>query len=84
MNSITRIKKNIEKPQSTCVSLKRISNGVVLLVNSCKICKKVIIQRMHANGQSLSQELLKLKPLKSAIIQPKGGTQVKITHAAKC
>jgi len=72
------------KPQVKCSILKRISSGVIFLVNSCKTCKIAVVQRFHANGYPLSQELLKLNSLESAVIKPKGGSRVKVIHEAKC
>ena len=75
---------NNQTVHSDCVKLKRLQNGKVFLVNSCKFCKGVAIERKFSRVQRSSKQFFKLQPLQTISLNPKGASSVRILAQVNC
>jgi len=72
------------KSVKQCVQLKQSSSGNVVLVNSCKSCRGVAINRMNISGHSLGQQAYKLYPQAVVAVKSKGAARVALVGEVAC
>ena len=72
------------RQQKICIKLQAIGSKGVVLVNKCSRCQGVAIQRISTNGNSMGQQIYKMKPLSVISVRPKGAAQVRYLTEASC
>ena len=72
------------RKQKNCIKLQAAGSKGVVLVNKCSSCQGVAIQRLSTNGNSMGQQVYKMKPLSVISVRSKGAAQVRYLTAAPC
>jgi len=67
-----------------CVTLEQRPQGGVVLVNSCRTCRGVAVNRIDQGGRSLGLQAYKLFPQAVARVAPKGAVSVAISGEVAC
>lgn len=74
----------LESSKSNCISLRQAANGKVILVNSCKLCRGVAIDRLNKIGRSLGRQFLKINPLSIIEIRRFNASRVRLLGEISC
>ena len=72
------------RQQKICINLQALGLKGVVLVNKCSRCQGVVIQRISINGNSMGQQIYKMKPLSVISVRSKGAAQVRYVTEAPC
>ena len=82
--AINLVDKNPRKKNGKkCVSLEKGKTGQISLVNACRACKAVLIERQSKSGQG-QRQAYKVGPGSVLPIQPKGATRVGMVGEINC
>ncbi|MDA0305408.1 MAG: hypothetical protein O3B76_03875 [Proteobacteria bacterium] len=75
--------KPLNRKDKKCVALENGKTGQVALVNSCQVCKAVLIERQNKSGKG-KRQAYKVGPKSILPIQPKGATGVGLLAEINC
>ena len=75
--------KPLKKNDQKCVSLEKGKTGQVSLVNGCRVCKAVLIERQSKTGKG-QRQAYKIGPGSVLPIQPKGAARVGVVGEIDC
>ena len=73
----------LRKKQQRCVTLKKGKTGQVALVNACRVCKAVLVERQNRFGKG-QRQAYKVGPKSVLPIQPKGAAKVGLVGEINC
>ncbi len=73
-----------QQARQQCVELKQTAAGGVVLVNSCKACRGVAIQRQNIAGKPLGRQVYKMEPQSIRQVKRKGAAKVGVLADIPC
>ncbi len=72
------------KTDKACVSLEKVRAGGVALVNKCKVCKAVLIERQNRLGGGVQRQAYKVPPSTVLPVPSKGQARVGLVGEIDC
>lgn len=72
------------KTDKVCVRLEKAKAGGVALVNKCKVCKAVLIERQNRLGGNVQRQAYKVPPVTVLPVPSKGQAQVGLVGEIDC
>lgn len=73
-----------KKTAKVCVSLEQAKAGGIVLVNKCRACKAVLVERQNRLGGKAKRQAYKMAPQSVQAVSSKGATRVGLLAEVNC